>query len=465
MIDLYRQSRSEAEKCNELDFWKESYDENIRCRDAIDTAIHENFDGLYLSDKGCKKVLAEFGYDRTMWVLSSSILSKTYGTGDRGYSQEKKNWAKSIIPNYFPREQFVEFVPKFRADVVEMFIDQVCLKYESLGLVGKKECAASEEPQDYEAKLLILKPDMLKEQFKNPVNQYFYATSGFGCSPDKSGKKVFGQFLSDGEKTHFYREDFIGVADREQLPAWAKEKIQEIEKLTMKIRVFQIDHEKDQNHIRYEGLENTLKFSDNKIDPAIYRQVYGGTVECGSLEEVFSLCNQHRMPPGYYGESMSVSNVVEVCNGNQKGFYFVDSAGFKQIEFDITQTNHADMLNILVLENEKAPYEAEIRSCYKAHSSVVKGLIEAVYFEPMHDAVVYCNEEFLLHDYKPNRLVGNTLIHGTFFVVGNTQNEYGEWDSCSLTNEQISKYSEMFAEPIQMEEELQQDEEITMVLT
>lgn len=89
---------------------------------------------------------------------------------------------------------------------------------------------------------------------------------------------------------------------------------------------------------------------------------------------------------------------------------------------------------------------------------VVGGCIEPVYFEEKGDAIAWCNDEFLLNGSQPNRMVGDVLVHGTFFVSGNYQNEYGEWESRSLTDEQISRYSEEFAEPFQeIEEDLQQD--------
>jgi hypothetical protein len=80
--------------------------------------------------------------------------------------------------------------------------------------------------------------------------------------------------------------------------------------------------------------------------------------------------------------------------------------------------------------------------------SIVGGSIEPIYFEKKGDAIVWCNDEFLLNGSQPNRMVGDCLVCGTFFVSGNYQNEYGEWDSCSLTDEQIRRYSEMFAEPL-----------------
>lgn len=221
----------------------------------------------------------------------------------------------------------------------------------------------------------------------------------------------------------------------------------------MKIRVFQIDHDKDSNKLAFDYVQN-----HGGLDSSIYRQIYGGTVTCDSLESVFALCNSDNVPPGYLGESMSVSNVIEICDGKDKGFYFCDSVGFKPIDFDIDKTDHSDMMKILVVENGKAPYEAEIRYDIHAMQSVVGGCIEPIYFEPKQDAIVWCNDEFLLNNSAPNRLIGDCLVHGTFYVSGNCQNECGEWDSCSLTDKQIEKYSAMFETPIIV---LEQAEEIT----
>lgn len=116
-------------------------------------------------------------------------------------------------------------------------------------------------------------------------------------------------------------------------------------------------------------------------------------------------------------------------------------------------------MKIMVVEPEKAPYEREISDDLHEMQEVVGGLIEPIYFEPKNDALVFCNEEFLLNGSEPNRMVGDVLVHGTFFVVGNRENEYGEEESCSLTDEQIFRYSEEFAEPIQeMEQDFQQDD-------
>lgn len=96
--------------------------------------------------------------------------------------------------------------------------------------------------------------------------------------------------------------------------------------------------------------------------------------------------------------------------------------------------------------------------------SVVGGRFEAIYFEPLNDAVALCNEEYLFYDYEPNRVIGGSLVRGTAFISGNTFTGEG-WDSCSLTDEQISKYSKMFDMPeLKPEEEISQQNDGLIII-
>lgn len=115
-------------------------------------------------------------------------------------------------------------------------------------------------------------------------------------------------------------------------------------------------------------------------------------------------------------------------------------------------------MKILVFEPMKKPYVKDIKDNIHAMQEIVGGSIEPIYFEPKQDAIVWCNDEFLLNGSEPNRIVGATLVHGTFYISGNYQNEYGEWNSCSLTDDQIKKYSEMFETPIIVLEQIQATE-------
>ena len=69
----YPYSAAEARERNELSLWRESHKANIACRNAIEKAIRQNFDGMHL-DKNCiTPVLEEYGYKRTAWVLANTL--------------------------------------------------------------------------------------------------------------------------------------------------------------------------------------------------------------------------------------------------------------------------------------------------------------------------------------------------------------------------------------------------------
>ena len=294
-----------------------------------------------------------------------------------------------------------------------------------------------------------MKPQVLEPFCRQKEAQYFFAETGFGCAPNSLGTAVFGHFLANGQRARLSRSDFIGIADKTQLPIWAANRLELLEKPSLKIRVFQL---KDESPLTFMNFDETAKRGGVKDKD--YRQVYGGTVFAKNLEDVFMLCNTD-LPYGYHGHSLWVSDIVEVCQGEDKGFYFVDSFGYKKLDdFDITQTDHNDMMKILILEKDRMPYEAEIKHNIYAMQHIVGGAFDIVYFEPKDDAICFCNDEFLLHGAMPNRVVGNTLIHGTCFITGNGVNEYGEYDSCSLTKDQIDKYTDKFGQSVILGEEL-----------
>ena len=100
----------------------------------------------------------------------------------------------------------------------------------------------------------------------------------------------------------------------------------------MKFAVYQIDPEKDKEHVRFESYENTIAWAE-KIDPSIYRKVWESEIDpCGYfnmdrlLEEVFWMLNVGEKPEGYTGWSLSVSDVIVT----DVWAYFVDDVGFKR---------------------------------------------------------------------------------------------------------------------------------------
>ena len=67
----------------------------------------------------------------------------------------------------------------------------------------------------------------------------------------------------------------------------------------MKIKLFQIDHEKDNLNIMFFDYEQTVnRTKSDSIDSGIYDMVFSGEVECNDLEDVFRIFNT-RFPAGF----------------------------------------------------------------------------------------------------------------------------------------------------------------------
>lgn len=58
---------------NELELYENSHKLNVDCKNAIENAIADNFDGMKLKADTAKKVIAEFGYDRVNFEENTEI--------------------------------------------------------------------------------------------------------------------------------------------------------------------------------------------------------------------------------------------------------------------------------------------------------------------------------------------------------------------------------------------------------
>ena len=90
---VYQESILYAKEHGEIDKWRTSHELNIACRDAIDTAIREGYDGMYLKPD-VKGVLAEFGPERVSLVLAATIQAR--GDWDERFSRSNHEWAAAV---------------------------------------------------------------------------------------------------------------------------------------------------------------------------------------------------------------------------------------------------------------------------------------------------------------------------------------------------------------------------------
>lgn len=227
---LYPYSKREAELRKELDQWEESFRANVSCSREIEEAIrvYGNGESGALRPEAAQSILDRWGFKRTSFVLANTI--RALGGYENFLSGQNRLWKRDLyIPFDFENRYF-------RVDTAVGFlnalINQVREAYDALGLFGSEHCRpGSFSNLDYEGKVLVLFPDVLKESYWNERAMLWYAHDGFGCSPHAIGRSIRCTCLGDGEMTRWNRTDFMGVLEDQYLPDWAAEKLAELRSL------------------------------------------------------------------------------------------------------------------------------------------------------------------------------------------------------------------------------------------
>lgn len=213
----------------------------------------------------------------------------------------------------------------------------------------------------------------------------------------------------------------------------------------MRVKIYQINSERDEKSLKFFGLQAIEKLQGNtQLDPSIYDEVFNAELDEADLEGIFTRFNTEGHPL-HRGHSLSVSDIVVTDDGA----FFCDSIGFEAVDFDESKAHKPNnLMRIVYVEPHKPAYEAEIENSLKGEQRAVKGYIELVYNND--DTILVCNEEGKLIGMEGNRRLDNgvSIIAGPFFIVGDD----GE-DFRSLTDEETKKYLERFAQPEDISQE------------
>ncbi len=211
---VYLYSSAEAKRRGEYDWWLESLQANIACKEAIEESVKVGSDA--------KSVIEKFGYKRVGWVLSNTVRE----LGPDGFSRENRDWSKRT---YIPPDK--TYNPKFAVSgllaELDGFVSLYREAYSELDMFGPEHCE-SKDGLDLTGRVLVIAPDVLKEDYWSPRYQLYYAHGGFGCRPNAIGRAVLCTCLEDGEIERFTRPDFIGPIKDEFLPDWAKEQLERL---------------------------------------------------------------------------------------------------------------------------------------------------------------------------------------------------------------------------------------------
>ena len=217
-VPFYRYSLNNARHCCEVDKWRESHKANMDCAVAIKKAIGDNFKDNHFNSDCVNAIIKEFGFDRVNFILRYNLKKAQH---DERYSKENREWGKGLCaPDSNMR---TEYLINEHPVLLNAFIDSAREEWAKLNLFDDSHCD-DKTGVDLEGKILVISPTRMNDKYKTPEDQLFMATGGFGCSPSKSARAVYGYFLKDDEHCRWSRDAFIGILKEEFVPDWVKEK-------------------------------------------------------------------------------------------------------------------------------------------------------------------------------------------------------------------------------------------------
>ena len=147
--------------------------------------------------------------------------------------QQPGFWGGYMYPDAVGSTDYFEIMQTFlsrlqeQARVVEKFREERNLPLKELNY---EHCRKRGEKENLEGHLIILRSTSLAPEYRTADCQLGFALGGFGCTPSAGGSAVYFEELYSGERCRWEIGDILGIADRDKLPDWAKEKLAEHEK-------------------------------------------------------------------------------------------------------------------------------------------------------------------------------------------------------------------------------------------
>lgn len=91
------------------------------------------------------------------------------------------------------------------------------------GVITAEQCSIVTGADDLNGKIIVIKPDALRQEYRAANHQLKLCTGGFGASPNSRGSACFCTDLFSGKQSRFERRDVLGTMEPGDLPQWAKD--------------------------------------------------------------------------------------------------------------------------------------------------------------------------------------------------------------------------------------------------
>ena len=152
------------------------------------------------------------------------------------------------------------------------------------------------------------------------------------------GKAVIDCMFQKEELVSFVKEQFLvepvfreGVYDRLSEGGGVKETAEVSIGEGRRLRIYQLGQDSP-IMMRFISLAERKKRGYDRPRREEYVRVYEGEIENYSLEEVWEKYGR-RVPEGFQGHALSISDVIEFADGGASRFFYIEPSGYEEIRF------------------------------------------------------------------------------------------------------------------------------------
>lgn len=82
-------------------------------------------------------------------------------------------------------------------------------------------CTPITSDDDLNGKVVVIRPEILRREYRRATNQVALCDGGFGASPRSRGSACYCVNLYTGKTSRFERRDILGILKDDQIPKWA----------------------------------------------------------------------------------------------------------------------------------------------------------------------------------------------------------------------------------------------------
>lgn len=153
--------------------------------------------------------------------------------------------ANDIIASYYDSvggEDYAEIVGIFgerikeQAERTQEKLRQECLDGEQSILATEKDCTEITSEDDLNNRVVVIRADVLRPEYRSARYQLRLCTGGFGASPHSRGSACYCKDLVTGKDSRFERRDILGVMEPDELPQWVYDGLAAIKQAERKLQ-------------------------------------------------------------------------------------------------------------------------------------------------------------------------------------------------------------------------------------